>query len=156
MNIESRHKVEIKIVPDPDLDTSSYEIDNEGLSESEFKEKLKNKNKNNKNSRNPNRAADGKIIQDKEIALMSAVKPKSAPPKPYKSSKDNTKPKTNIFKKLFRMIFGIKEEENGNQRPRRYYNKNRRYNNRNYKYNKYKSNNRRNYNKNTRAKNNQE
>ena len=42
LNIESRHKVEIKIVPDPDLDTSSYEIDNEGLSESEFKEKLKN------------------------------------------------------------------------------------------------------------------
>ena len=40
-NIESRHNVEIKIVPDPDLDTSSYEIDNEGLEESEFKKKLK-------------------------------------------------------------------------------------------------------------------
>ena len=40
-NIESRHSVEIKIVPDPDLDTSSYEIDNEGLEESEFKKKIK-------------------------------------------------------------------------------------------------------------------
>ena len=47
-NIESRHKVDIKIVPDPDLDASSYEIDNEGLSESDFKEKLKQKNKNEK------------------------------------------------------------------------------------------------------------
>ena len=36
-NIESRHNVEIKIVPDPDLEASSFEIDNEGLSESEFK-----------------------------------------------------------------------------------------------------------------------
>ena len=86
---------------------------------------------------------------------MSAVKPKSAPPKPKKSSIETVKPKVNIFTKIFRMIFGSKEEDNGNHKPRRYYNKNRRYN-KNYKYNRYKSNNRRNYNKNTRAKNNQE
>ena len=156
LNIESRHKVAIKIVPDPDLDTSSYEIDNEGLSESEFKEKLKNKNKNNRNNKNNNKASDGKIIQDKEVALMSAVKPKSAPPKPNKSGKDRIKPRVNIFKKIFRLVFGLKEEETENQKPRRYYNKNRRYNNKNYRYNKYKSNNRRNYNKNARTKNNQE
>jgi ribonuclease E len=155
LNIESRHKVEIKIVPDPDLDTSSYEIDNEGLSESEFKEKLKNRNKNNRNNKNNNKASDGKIIQDKEVALMSAVKPKSIPPKPSKTNQNRIKPRVNIFKKIFRIIFGLKEEESESKKPRRYYNKNRRYN-KNYKYNKYKSNNRRNYNKNTRTKNNQE
>ena len=47
-NIESRHNVEIKIVPDPDLEASSFEIDNEGLSESEFKNKLKNHSKDNR------------------------------------------------------------------------------------------------------------
>ena len=86
---------------------------------------------------------------------MSAVKPKSAPPKPRKSNQDRIKPGVNIFKKIFRAIFGIKEEESESKKPRRYYNKNRRYN-KNYKYNKYKSNNRRNYSKNTRTKNNQE
>jgi hypothetical protein len=87
---------------------------------------------------------------------MSAVKPKSSPPKPSKSSKDRMKPSVNIFKKIFRLIFGLKGEETESKKPRRYYNKNRRYNNKNYKYNKYKSNNRRNYNKNSRPKNNQE
>ncbi len=51
-NIESRHGVAIKIVPDPELDTSSYEIDNEGLEESEFKKKLKNNTKDNKKNNN--------------------------------------------------------------------------------------------------------
>ena len=148
LNIESRHKIEIKIVPDPDLDTSSYEIDNEGLSESDFKEKLKNRNKNNRNYKNNNKASDGKIIQDKEVALMSAVQPKSIPPKPRRSTQDIIRPRVNIFKKIFRVIFGLKEEESESKRPRRYHNKNRRYNNKNYKYNKYKSSNRRNYNKN--------
>ena len=89
-NIESRHNVEIKIVPDPDLDTSSYEIDNEGLEESEFKKKLKSNQKDNKKNKNSD-TADGMIIQDKEVALMSAVKPKTSPPRPsrnYSSSKD--------------------------------------------------------------------
>jgi hypothetical protein len=87
---------------------------------------------------------------------MSAVKPKSIPPKPSKANQNRMEPRVNIFKKIFRIIFGLKEEESESKKPRRYYNKNRRYNNKNYKYNKYKSNNRRNYNKNTRTKNNQE
>ena len=70
-NIESRHKVDIKIVPDPDLDASSYEIDNEGLSESDFKEQLKQKNKNQRNNKKTDSSADGKIIQDQEVALSN-------------------------------------------------------------------------------------
>ena len=43
--------LKLKIVPDPDLDTSSYEIDNEGLEESEFKKKLKSNQKDNKKNK---------------------------------------------------------------------------------------------------------
>jgi ribonuclease E len=154
-NIESRHNVAIKIVPDPELDASGYEIDNEGLSESEFKEKLKNKNKNQRYNKNNDNAVDGKIIQDQEVALMAAVAPKSAPPKPRRSNTNMSKSKISIFKRIFNILFGKEEEEKKSTKPRRYYNKNRRYN-KNYKYNKYKSNNRKNYSKNTRIKNNEE
>ena len=92
-NIESRHGVAIKIVPDPELDTSSYEIDNEGLEESEFKKKLKNNTKDNKKNNNSD-TADGMIIQDKEVALMSAVKPKTIPPKPSVNGKITNHEKT--------------------------------------------------------------
>ena len=148
-NIESRHKVDIKIVPDPELDTLSYEIDNEGLSENDFKEKLKNKN--NKSNKNNNKASDGIVIQDKEVALMAAVKPKTVPPKP-KYRKADSRSYTSIFKKIFQIIFGKDEEKKKYSKPRRYYNKNRRYN-KNFKYNKYKSNNRKNFQKNTNSKN---
>ena len=148
-NIESRHKVDIKIVPDPDLDTLSYEIDNEGLSENEFKDKLKNKN--NKNNKSINKASDGIVIQDKEVALMAAVKPKTVPPKP-KYKKADSHSYTSIFKKIFEMIFGKNEEKKKYSKPRRYYNKNRRYN-KNFRYNKYKSNNRKNFSKSSSSKN---
>ncbi len=145
-NIESRHKVSIKIVPDPDLDTSSYEIDNEGLNESEFKEKIKN-------NKNTNKTINSKIIQEKEIAMMTAVKPKTSPPKPRqrRDGLDISK-KDNIFKRIYQMFFGKNEEEKKTDNPKRYYNKNKRYN-RNYKYNRYK-NNRRNFSRNSRSKNN--
>tara|TARA_Y100001935_G_scaffold53273_1_gene44493 strand:- start:13006 stop:14814 length:1809 start_codon:yes stop_codon:yes gene_type:complete len=150
-NIESRHGVEIKIVPDPELDTSSYEIDNEGLEEAEFKKKIKNNQRDNKKNKNTD-AADGMVIQDKEVALMSAVKPKTIPPKP--SSKENRHiKKTNIFKRIIQLIFGQKESDGLSKKPRRYYNKNRRYN-KNYKYNKYKSNNKKSYTRGPRQKNN--
>ena len=152
-NIESRHGVAIKIVPDPELDTSSYEIDNEGLEESEFKKKLKNNSKDNKKNNNSD-TADGMIIQDKEVALMSAVKPKTTPPKPSVNGKTTNQEKTSIFAKIIKMIFGKnKEEDKLNKRPRRYYGKNRRYN-KNFKYNKFKSNNRKSYTRNSRQKNN--
>jgi hypothetical protein len=83
---------------------------------------------------------------------MSAVTPKSAPPKPKRTNRNASRSTMNIFKRIFNLFFGNKEEEKS-ARPRRYYNKNRRYN-KNYKYNKYKSNNRRNYTKNSRPKNN--
>ncbi len=145
-NIESRHKVSIKIVPDPDLDTSSYEIDNEGLNESEFKEKIKN-------NKNTNKTINSKIIKEKEIAMMTAVKPKTSPPKPRqrRDGLDISK-KDNIFKRIYQMFFGKNEEEKKTDNPKRYYNKNKRYN-RNYKYNRYK-NNRRNFSRNSRTKNN--
>ena len=148
-NIEKRHKVDIKIVPDPDLDTLSYEIDNEGLDERAFKEKLKNKN--NKSTKNTNKASDGIVIQDKEVALMAAVKPKTSPPKP-KYRKTNNSSIFNIFKKLFNVLFGKENEKKKYSKPRKYYNKNRRYN-KNYKYNKYKTNNRKSFSKNTSTKN---
>ena len=150
-NIESRHGVEIKIVPDPELDTSSYEIDNEGLEEAEFKKKIKNNQRDNKKNKNTD-AADGMVIQDKEVALMSAVKPKTIPPKP--SSKENRSiKKSSIFKRIIQLIFGEKDSDGSSKKPRRYYNKNRRYN-KNYKYNKYKSNNKKSYTRGPRQKNN--
>ena len=152
-NIESRHGVEIKIVPDPELGNSSYEIDNEGLEESEFKKKLKNNTKDNKKNNNSN-TADGMIIQDKEVALMSAVKPKTIPPKPSVNGKIEKRDKTSIFAKIIKMIFGRnKEGDKLNKRHKRYYGKSRRYN-KNFKYNKFKSNNRKSYTRNSRQKNN--
>ena len=152
-NIESRHGVAIKIVPDPELDTSSYEIDNEGLEESEFKKKLKNNSKDNKKNNNSD-TADGMIIQDKEVALMSAVKPKTIPPKPSVNGKIKNHEKTSIFAKIIKMIFGKnKEEDKLNKRHKRYYGKSRRYN-KNFKYNKFKSNNKKSYTRNSRQKNN--
>ena len=152
-NIESRHGVAIKIVPDPELDTSSYEIDNEGLEESEFKKKLKNNTKDYKRNNNSD-TADGMIIQDKEVALMSAVKPKTIPPKPSVNGKIKNNEKTSIFAKIIKMIFGRnKEEDKLNKRPKRYYGKSRRYN-KNFKYNKFKSNNKKSYTRNSRQKNN--
>ena len=149
-NIESRHKVDIKIVPDPDLDTLSYEIDNEGLSEKDFKEKLKNKN--NKNNKHVNNASDGMVIQDKEVALMAAVKPKSTPPKPkYKNTNSNLN--KSIFRKILNMIFGQKDEKKIYSKPKRYYNKNKRYN-KNFRYNKYKTNNKKSFTKNSTQKKN--
>ena len=152
-NIESRHGVAIKIVPDPELDTSSYEIDNEGLEQSEFKKKLKNSTKDNKKNNNSD-TADGMIIQDKEVALMSAVKPKTIPPKPSVNGRVTNHKKTSIFTKIIKMIFGKnKEEDKLNKRPKRYYGKNRRYN-KNFKHNKFKSNNKKSYTRNSRQKNN--
>ncbi len=151
-NIESRHKVDIKIVPDPDLDTLSYEIDNEGLSERDFKEKLKNKN--NKNSKHSNSASDGIVIQDKEVALMAAVKPKSSPPKPVQNKKGSNF-SLNIFKRIFQILFGKSTEKKKYSKPKRYYNRNKRFN-KNFRYNKYKNNNRKNFTKNSSQKRNQE
>ena len=150
-NIESRHNVEIKIVPDPELDTSSYEIDNEGLEESEFKKKLKNNIRDNKKNNNHD-TADGMIIQDKEVALMSAVKPKTIPPKPSLNRSEKNHKKTGILAKIMKMIFGDREHDKPNKRPKKYYGKNRRYN-KNFKYNKFKSNNK-SYTRNSRQKNN--
>ena len=113
---------------------------------------MKNYSKDNRKKRN-DESADGIVIQDKEVALMSAVAPKTKPPKPRanKTKEDINKP--SIFRRFLNILFGTKEKsENKNKRPRRYYSKNRRYN-KNFKYNKFKSNNKRNFSDNKNNKN---
>ncbi len=151
-NIESRHHVEIKIVPDPDLATSNYEIDNEGLEESEFKKKVRNSAKEKQKNKNLD-SSDGMVIQDKEVALMTAVTPKTLPPKPSKTIDSSKNKDGNIFTRIFKIIFGGKDKDKKDIKPRKYYSRNRRYN-KNFKYNKFKSNNKKNYIKNSRQKNN--
>ena len=43
------------------------------------------------------------IIQDKEVALMSAVKPKTIPPKPSVNGKIKNHVKTSILGKIIKM-----------------------------------------------------
>ena len=92
------------------------------------------------------------MIQDKEVALMSAVSPKTLPPKPTRNVEQKGAKTQNIFRRIFKLIFGKKEEIKKNNKPRKYYNKNRRYN-KNFKYNKYKNNNKKSFAKNSRQKN---
>ena len=93
------------------------------------------------------------IIQDKEVALMSAVKPKTTPPKPSINIEAKNHKKTGILSRFIKMIFGDKEQDKPSKKPRKYYSKNRRYN-KNFKYNKFRSNNKKNFTRNSRQKNN--
>ena len=117
--IEERHSITIKLIPDPEIDATSHLIDRENLSEQAFKATLNTKTpqKENKN-----------INKDKtyQKALVTAVTPKTTPPKP----KSNNKSKSligNIISSL-KSIF-VKEEvkpkhksANGRRRYGRSYN----------------------------------
>ena len=117
--IEERHSITIKLIPDPEIDATSHLIDRENLSEQAFKATLNTKTpqKENKN-----------INKDKtyQKALVTAVTPKTTPPKP----KSNNKSKSligNIISGL-KSIF-VKEEvkpkhksANGRRRYGRSYN----------------------------------
>ena len=117
--IEERHSITIKLIPDPEIDATSHLIDRENLSEQVFKATLNTKTpqKENKN-----------VNKDKtyQKALVTAVTPKTAPPKP----KSNNKSKSligNIISSL-KSIF-VKEEikrkqksTNGRRRYGRSYN----------------------------------
>ena len=82
--IEDRHSITIKLIPDPEIDATSHLIDKENLSEQEFKATLNSKSSN----------KDNKIIsKDKPVyqkALVTAVTPKTPPPKPKKGSKSRS------------------------------------------------------------------
>ena len=72
--IEERHSITIKLIPDPEIDATSHLIDRENLTEQAFKATLNTKTypKENKS-----------INKDKHIkTLVTAVTPKTAPPKP--------------------------------------------------------------------------
>ena len=73
--IEERHSITIKLIPDPEIDATSHLIDRENLTEQAFKATL--------NTRTPpkeNKSANKDKTYQKP--LVTAVTPKTAPPKP--------------------------------------------------------------------------
>jgi ribonuclease E len=121
--IESRQKVTIKVVPDNTIDGANYHIDRENRSSEEFKASLNKVNEKNTKSLNETSA-------HYEEAIVSAVTPKSLPPKPVTSKKVIQRKKPGILKNLFnkiKSIFGIKPKKvykNRSYNGRRRYNKN--------------------------------
>ena len=131
--IESRQKVTIKVVPDNTIDGGNYHIDRENRSSEEFKASLNKINEKNVKSLN-------ETSVNYEEAIVSAVTPKSSPPKPITSKKDIQRKKPGLLKTLFhkfKSIFGIKPKKAYKNRS---YNGRRRYSKNNFnKYNKFKS-----------------
>ncbi len=80
--IEERHSITIKLIPDPEIDATSHLIDRENLSEQAFKATL-----NTKTSQKENKNTNKDKTYQK--ALVTAVTPKTTPPKP-KSNKSKT------------------------------------------------------------------
>ena len=76
--IEERHKISIKIVPDPDVEVTSYLIDRENRSPSDFKASVSNKD----SSRETKITSPQPSNYKAEKPLVSAVAPKTQPPKP--------------------------------------------------------------------------
>ena len=130
--IEERHKITIKIVPDPEVEATSYLIDRENRSQSDFKASASHKDNARETKVSSPQPSNYKI----EKPLVSAVAPKTQPPKP--KLRRNGSPDgllTSIIKKI-RSIFSPKEK-----RTTRYKTNNKKRYSRPYnpKYNKYKS-----------------
>ena len=134
--IEERNSLNIKIVPDPEIETTSYLIDRENMTKAAFKATLNNKgvSKDNKNINQPNTV--------NQTALVSSVTPKTQPPKPKYNNISNEK-ESGILKNIIdkvKSIFTTKEKKvykNRQANGKKRFSKN--YHNR---YNKYKSYNR--------------
>ena len=130
--IEERHKISIKIVPDPDVEVTSYLIDRENRSPSDFKASANNRD----NSRETKVSSPQPSNYKAEKPLVSAVAPKTQPPKPrapkYESSDGIL---TSIIKKI-QSIFSTKEKKTSRFRTNNRKRYSRSYNP---KYNKYKS-----------------
>ena len=129
--IEERHKISIKIVPDPDVEVTSYLIDRENRSQSDFKASANHKDNYKETKVASPQPSNYKI----ESPLVSAVAPKSQPPKPKTRQESTNGFLTSIIKKI-KSIFSTKEK-----RTSRYRTNNRKRYSRSYnpKYNKYKS-----------------
>ena len=131
--IETRQKVKIKVVPDNTIEGANYHIDRDNRTSEEFKASLNKQN--DKNTKTLNETSSRY-----EEAIVSAVTPKSLPPKPIMPKKNIKKRKESIIKKLLekiKSIFGIKPKKIYRGRS---YNNRRKYNKNSYnKYNKYKS-----------------
>ena len=136
--IEQRQNVTIKVVPDNTIEGANYYIDRENRSNEEFKASLNKVN--DKNAKTLNETSSRY-----EEAIVSAVAPKSLPPKPVFTKKIAQKKKTGVFSSLIeniKSLLGIKTKKTFKNRP---YNSRRRYSKTNFNKsnNKYKSYNRR-------------
>ena len=130
--IEERHNITIKIVHDPEVEVTSYLIDRENRSQSEFKASASHK----ENSRETKVTSPQPSNFNVEKPLVSAVAPKTQPPKP--KTVNNTSSDgilTSIVKKI-RSIFSPKEKRTTRYRANNKKRYSRPYNT---KYNKYKS-----------------
>ena len=130
--IEERHKISIKIVPDPDVEVTSYLIDRENRSPSDFKASANNRD----NSRETKVSSPQPSNYKAEKPLVSAIAPKTQPPKPRGTkygAHDGIL--TSIIKKI-RSIFSTKEKKTSRFRTNNRKRYSRSYNP---KYNKYKS-----------------
>ena len=143
--IEERHALSIKIVPDPEVEAASYLVDKGNRTKEEFKASLNNKatlkdNKSNVQTNSPH-----------QTALVSSVTPKTQPPKPRYNNKKDVGLLANIVNKI-KSIFSTEEKKvykyrqsNGKKRfSKNHYNK---YN----KHNKYKTYNRKKNNSNRKS-----
>tara|TARA_B100000941_G_scaffold69861_1_gene47260 strand:- start:3447 stop:5252 length:1806 start_codon:yes stop_codon:yes gene_type:complete len=130
--IEERHNITIKIVPDPEVEVTSYLIDRESRSQSEFKASASHK----ENSKETKVTSPQPSNFNVEKPLVSAVAPKTQPPKP--KTVNNTLSNgilTSIIKKIG-SIFFPKEKRSTRYRANNKKRYSRPYNT---KYNKYKS-----------------
>jgi len=143
--IEERHALSIKIVPDPEVEAASYLVDKENRTKEEFKASLNNKAtlKDNKSNVQTN--------SSHQTALVSSITPKTQPPKPRYNNKKDVGLLANIVNKI-KSIFSTEEKKvykyrqsNGKKRfSKNHYNK---YN----KHNKYKTYNRKKNNSNRKS-----
>ena len=126
--IEERQEVTIKVVPDNSIEGANYHIDRENRTSEEFKASLNKINEKNVKTLN-------ETSSHYEEAIVSAVTPKSSPPKPVAVNKAPQKKKTGLLTGLINKIkslFGIKTKKVYKHRS---YNGRRRYNK--HSYNKY-------------------
>ena len=130
--IEDRHKTTIKIVPDPEVEATSYLIDRENLSQSDFKASMSQKD----NIKETKVASPLPSNSNLEKPLVSAVAPKTQPPKPKQNRSNANGGMLGRISKLIKSIFSSEKKQ-----PNRYKTNNKKRYSRPYnsKYNKYKS-----------------
>ncbi len=133
--IEERQKVSIKVVPDNTIEGANYLIDKNSMEMGAFKASVAKSQHRDKKTLN-------ETSSHYEEALVKAVTPKTAPPKP--SARPSRKPFNYRNKSVFRKIVDFLKSLIGLAPKKSYrgrqFNGRRRYNNKNH-YSKYNSNN---------------